>query len=127
MRITITDIRDAERLVSFTSAAGAASGIWRGSRSPQIGQCDVELDIPGRLRWGHGIAKSNRTSAGLRELDGECELVGRAIEWDGAGVLTIEVGGGIVLVETADRPADDVVAGYVALRVPVLELYPSAL
>jgi hypothetical protein len=126
MRITVTEIRDAApHTVWFTSAAGSATGIWRGETPPGLQDYDVELEVPGKLRWGQDAEIDAGARAGLRELDGESQIVGRAVECDTAGVLSLEIGGTIVMVELSSHPFADVAGATVSVRVQHLEIYPS--
>jgi hypothetical protein len=126
VRVTVTEIRGtAPHIVGFSSAAGSATGIWRGETPPGFRDYDVELEVPGKLRWGKDVDIDEGAPAGLRQFDGEGQIVARAVECDAAGVLSLELGGTIVMVELSNRPSADVAGATVSVRVQHLEIYPS--
>lgn len=98
VKVEIVRVVDAARgLVRFRSAAGSASGFWKGSGPAVLGEVHVELDLPAEVsEWevvpGLGFA----LEGGLRE-DAQASLTGEVLAVD--DVVTLRVGGDVVLVE----------------------------
>lgn len=128
MRVTVTGIRgSAPSLVEFTSDVGNADAIWRGHSPPELQDYDVELNIPGQLRWGAEAEIDAAAAAGISRVGAETRVVGRVVECDDIGVLSLELAGSLVMVELADGPPSDVAGANVSLRIRRLELYPSSI
>jgi hypothetical protein len=129
VRVAITDIRgSAPPLIAFTSAAGSADAIWRGDSPPELREYDVELDVPGQIRWGQDAEIDAMSAPGISRLGEEVRVVGRVLDYDDVGVLSLEFAGTLVMVQVADGPSPDVVVGtVVSVRVRQLEIYPSSI
>jgi hypothetical protein len=52
-------------------------------------------------------------------------LTGRAVDYRSDGVLSIDLGGSIVMLDIEGTPPPDVVGRMVEFDSPVLELYPT--
>jgi hypothetical protein len=100
-------------------------GFGTETRPPSLDDYDIELEVPGRLRWGDDVEIDAAATVGLREVDGDNQIVGRANECDAAGVLSLDIGGSIVMLELANRPSADLAGAIVSVRVQRLEIHPA--
>ena len=115
-------------IVHFESQLGSAYARWIGSTPERGIEYDVELEVPGTLRWGREIrGKSETTVAEERifEQGGTVHLVGRLESIDEQGTGTIRFGGDIVLIEIVDVPRT--IPGWVHICVPQLQLFDISL
>ncbi|MEA2274338.1 MAG: hypothetical protein QOI98_3046 [Solirubrobacteraceae bacterium] len=113
------------RSVSFSSPAGHATAVWRGEKLPDPGDYDVELDIPVELRWGRDLRERENLAPGIEQTSDGYRLAGRAVDLGSDGVLAIDLGGSIVMLDTEGTPPTNVVGKMVEFDSPVLELYPT--
>ena len=128
MRVTVSAIRGSvPPLVEFRSVAGGADAIWRGDVPPELQDYDVELEVPEQLRWGQDAGVDAEAAAGISHLGSDTRIVGRVLECDDVGVLSVEVAGTLIMVELTERPPANIAGANVSLRVRRLELYPSSL
>jgi hypothetical protein len=126
VRIRIDESSDAlSRSVSFSSLAGHATAVWRGQTLPDPGDHDVEFEIPIELQWGRNLRERANLAPGIEQTSDGYRLAGRAVDLGSDGVLAIDVGGSIVMLDTDGTPPANVVGRMVEFDSPVLELYPT--
>jgi hypothetical protein len=114
--------------VTFACAAGVAAGVWRGAELPVPRQhLDVEWDILGSLHWGVSAVPATEATDFVGSLDEAVVIRGRIeLAADENSVVTIKVGGGLVLTEIVDLPTRS--AGvWVELRGVKVDLYPTGI
>jgi hypothetical protein len=91
------------RSVIIRTENGEARVVWRGDAPPSVGETNVELTLPGPLRWGTEVmpaASGERT--GIRE-DGS--VVALVDEIDVDGVMKLRIGYGLVMIApTGNQP-----------------------
>lgn len=97
MIVSITSVR--LPFVDFVINHITCSGVWAdGSQPPSEGVCDVEMDVDGILKWGVDIGED------LEPRPGMCLLVGRPLSTNEDGVVAVNIGGGVVLLEVEGAP-----------------------
>ncbi len=117
MRIEIIEVLD-DGLVRFGSALGTACARWRGTEPPRTGPVDVELEIPDQVRTWAAVPPGEPALSGA----GERILMTAPVAANDGGVVTLRLGGSVVLTELgapAVRPG-----AWLRLTVERLELYP---
>lgn len=126
MRITIDEISADGAVVRFTHDAGRTDGVWRGEGPARVGPAEVEWAVPGRFWWQDDLRVRPAQGGVLDLRDEEHPVTGTAVAFDAAaGVLTLEISGGLVLVDTnGDAPAD-LIGQTVEVDSPLIELFPS--
>jgi hypothetical protein len=126
MRVRIDQSADARtQAVPFSSSVGRSAGIWRSDTPPDPGEYDVELEIPGTLRWEHEIHPGVGPGPGLGETPDAYLVTGRVVNLEPDGSLTLDVDGSVVMVDTDGSLPAGMVGELVELHTPVLELYPT--
>jgi len=126
MKIWIDEAgNDGSQSVRFSSPAGHATAVWRGGTLPDPGDYDVELEVPIELQWGRDLRERENLAAGIQQTADGYRLSGRAVDLGSDGVLAIDVGGSILMLDTTGTPPADIVGRMVELESPVLELYPT--
>ncbi|MFE0461616.1 hypothetical protein ACFW1A_20430 [Kitasatospora sp. NPDC058965] len=128
MRVEVTRILDAsEGLVSFRCALGHATARWAGSTPLQLGEFDVEFDIPEEItRWIVLTDPAPGSIAGDVEEETGVSLTGTVVDV-GEGddpVVSIRLGSDIVMIEAPDRKWDVTPGDGVSMQVPVIRMYP---
>ena len=127
MKIWIDEAGDgASPVVSFSSPAGHATAVWRGRTPPHPGEHDVELEVADPLRWGRDLREYRGPAAAIEQTEGGYRLRGRAVRLDD-GVLAVDVGGGILMLDTEGDPPAEVAGRMLEFDSPVLELYPTGI
>lgn len=120
MHAEITDV-DGGR-IRFTSPLGTADATWRGAEPPRAGWAHVELDFPAGIRaWAvvpDGVPE-------LRGTGGTVCVTARVAAYTPEdGVVTLDLGGSVVLAELP-APAPEIRPGaWLRLTAGGLDLYP---
>jgi hypothetical protein len=126
MRIRIDEPGDARsQSVSFSGPVGHATAVWRGNTLPDTGDHDVEVEIPVALHWGRDLRERATPAVGIQQTADGYRLTGRVVDHGSDGVLAIDLGGSIVMLDAEGTPPADVVGRMVEFDSPVLELYPT--
>jgi hypothetical protein len=123
MRIHVSEIRSHRAdiaIVKFESPLGGATAQWAGTK-PDIGALyEVELEVPGLLTWGSDIVETLARES-IYEEGGRICLVGCVQSLGDDGVVAIQVGNDIVLVETVGAPS--AIPRRVLICVPEIKLF----
>ncbi|MCC2279167.1 hypothetical protein LKL35_27615 [Streptomyces sp. ET3-23] len=127
MNIEIVQIIDTENsLVRFTSPAGSASGVWCGEQKPQLGNYNVEFEIPDEVQcWTLAQA-----SCGAIEDAGDrpgVSVTGMVERVDEDSVVTLRIQSDVLLIETPKNARMATPGTYLNFTAPFLELYPYQL
>lgn len=126
MRIFILkadDGKDPE--VTIRTAKGEARVVWRGSTPPEVGETNVELDVPGALHWGLEVvpaASGERVGVGR---DGS--LVGAVIGVDPDGVVKLGLDGGLLMIDPKGTPPPLRMGDLISIKGVRIEVYPEDL
>lgn len=121
----IVPVAHSDHQVQFTSDAGETVVGWRGDGPPTLGEAvDVELDIPDRLHWSE-VDVVDAEPGLLREP--ETVARARVVAVDEDGVLTLAVGGAILLLETYGPAPDDLPGRVVQVRAERISVWPTNL
>jgi hypothetical protein len=123
MRVTVAATADG--LVQIGSPGVRGTGEWRGAAAPVVGaEVDVELEPAGQVDWADVVL-----DPALHDIvhpgDGELVLDGLVDDVDQYGVLTLQLVGGFVLIDTTGDPPFGIVGRRVRLFVRGTVLYPS--
>jgi hypothetical protein len=118
--------KSGERLVLETPA-GTIGGLWRGHGAVDLNDVlDVELELPRSHDWSE-IDCVRDDKPNLWGSRSDPWLEGIALDVDELGVLTLDVAGAILLVDTTGDPPDGIVGERVRLRSVDLEFHPVGL
>lgn len=125
MRITIHEISTDGTVVSFSHDSGRADGVWHGDTPPQLGSLDVEWAVPGRFWWEDDL-RVRPAQGGVIDLrDQQHPVTGKAVAYDDRGVLTLQIGDGLVLVETNGKAPRSLIGETVEVDSPLIEIFPT--
>lgn len=117
----VTEAQANSAMVSFSSALGNASARWMGL-PPIVGnEYEVEIDVPGILKWGDEISESLTPVESIFEEGGQVCIVGQLKSIDEDGVAAIQFSNDIVLVEVNSTPGS--VPSHVLIKIPHLQLF----
>lgn len=106
MQVHITDvnIRGKDVSVSFLSTEGAGNALWYGEY-PKVGRIyEVEIEVPGILRWGESIKASEKNTTSISNEGDNIYIVGIVNSIDENGVVVVQIGNEAILVETVNWP-----------------------
>ncbi|WP_427894495.1 hypothetical protein ACQHIV_14345 [Kribbella sp. GL6] len=119
----ILPVAHATHQIQFTSDPGETVMGWRGAAPPVLGEpVDVELDIDDTLHWSE-IAVVDAEPGFFRSPAAVARL--RVIALADDGVLTLSVGGAVLLLETYGPPPDGVVGRVLEVESARLAAYPT--
>ena len=128
MKLHINQVINAQAesaTVSFSSTYGNATSRWVGT-PPEVGcDYDVEIDVPGILRWNTEISKAQTSVQSIFEDDGKVCIFGQLKSIDEAGVAVIQLHDDMILVEVKGIPSP--IPDYVLIKVPFLQLFDANL
>lgn len=127
MRVEVLQaLSPSQGIVCFRCEAGVASGRWMGSNPAEVGQFDVEIEVPGEVaEWTaapSGVASLSEASG----AESVTIITGEVVRFDDGddSVVEIRVGSDILLIEIPNRRSDLPLKGLISFRVPNIQLYP---
>jgi hypothetical protein len=127
MRVEVLQVLDpSQGIVRFRCEFGVASGRWMGSNLAEMGQFDIEIEVPEEVsEWA--AVPSGVTS--LAEADGAKSgalITGEVVRFDDGDDSVVEIGVGmdILLIEIPNRRSKLSVKGLVSCQAPEMQLYP---
>jgi hypothetical protein len=100
---SLANVLSHQTFVSFASTIGRAHGRWVGPRPEIKSEYEVELEIPGPLRWGEQINVTEQMIPAVFEQGGDTFLIGTLQRFDGT-VAEVTLADSVMLVEL-DRVA----------------------
>lgn len=116
--------------VEFSGRIGAGIGRWSGAGEPVEGRFDVEFDVSLPVRWSSiavlecgGEERVEVSAVGPTLVD----VLGRVLDCDEEGVLSLAVGATNLLLDTTGEPILGVVGRRVRVNGLALELFPYEL
>ena len=121
----IVEIKPDAATVSFSTHLGDASGQWVGELPTVGGNYEVEIEVPGVLKWNTEISETQRTVESVFEENSQVCIVGRLQSIDDDGVAAIQLCNDILLVEIVGTPSS--IPCEVLIRVPLLRLFDTRL
>jgi len=95
----------AEVLVRFRSGSAFASGRWMGSSPVNVGQLDVEIEIPEEVVEWMTVRSGDTSLSETAETESDTILTGQVVRFDDGddSIIEIRVGSDILLIEIPDR------------------------
>lgn len=114
MRISIervTQLPSGDSLITFVAQFGTASGKWAGPPPGAGNECDVELEIPGPLKWGDDICEVDNGEPAIFQRGEATYIVGRLQAMNEDGIAEVTLRDAVVVVEVSDggcKPPCDV-------------------
>jgi hypothetical protein len=126
MRVALGKVLNGDPPTVVVTAPGVVGvGRWRGETPPMaMTDVDVELEVPGEVDW-RGILVARELPGHLVPVEDEMLLRGVVQDIDQDGVLTLRIGGAVVLLDTVGEPPLDVVGEHVAVLARHTEIYPT--
>jgi len=121
----IVEIKPGAATVSFGTQLGDASGQWVGDLPIVGGNYEVEIEVPGVLKWNTEISETQSTVESVFEENSRVCIVGRLLAIDDDGVAAIELCGDIILVEIVGTPSS--IPCSVLIIVPSIRLFDTHL
>ncbi|MFI6143963.1 hypothetical protein [Streptomyces sp. NPDC051109] len=109
----------------FKCESGIASGRWMGPNPAEVGQFDVEIEVPEEVAdWTAG--PSGATSLSEVGVDSATLITGRVVKFDDGddSVVEIRVGSDILLIEIPNRRSELPAEGFISFRASEIQLYP---
>ena len=123
MRIRVESLEQAGQVatVSFTCLVGSARARWMGGVPIVSVDYEVELEVPGILKWGEQIVETKQTRPAISQQAAQALIVGTLSAMRSEGVAEVRVGDDIILVEV-DRIGGKVPCN-VVIRTADLQLF----
>jgi hypothetical protein len=129
VRITVTAFSGGSPpIVAFETTFGSGAGCWT-TELPTPGRSyHVEFEIEDELAWGQQVRLASGDGVSLAIVGGDVRIRAGCEAVDG-GLVTLSVGGSLLMVEVADAPVD-LAAGTVVevvLEKQAIRLFPYEL
>ncbi len=126
MRVEVLQVlAPSQGIVRFKCESGIASGRWMGSNPAEVGQFDVEIEVPEDVAdWT--ADPSGATSLSEAGAESATLITGQVVRFDDGddSVVEIRVGSDILLIEIPNRRSELTVEGFISFRAPEIQLYP---
>lgn len=123
MRVTLHQVRDVKAgraTVTFESPLGWATAQWVGPRPVEGVTRQVAMVVPGALTWGYEAVATADPDAIFEDRARIC-MVGRVLENDDDGFITLAIGDAVVPVTLANAPGR--LPKRLLIRAPLLQLF----
>jgi hypothetical protein len=127
MRIEVLKVVDPPQgVVSFRCESGTANGFWKGSRSAEVAEFDVEIEVPEEVAEWVPSASGSTSLSGITEDAFAVLVTGEVVACgsDDDPVVELRVGAGVILAEITDRRSELSVGDLISFRTPEIHLYP---
>ncbi|ACU36773.1 hypothetical protein KCV87_05795 [Actinosynnema pretiosum subsp. pretiosum] len=128
MKVEIVEVADpgsGQVVFRLAGARDAASGYWSSGEDAQVGECAVELDVPGEVTAWSVVAPPEPPESAVVDVDGGVAITAEVLPREDAdGAFALRVGVGVVLVELSGDVSAVAPGTWVSLSVPKVVLYP---
>jgi hypothetical protein len=115
-----------DRLVRVRTASGEFVGTWEGEDPVSVGQCvDIELDIGTTINWDDIELRPAGRPALEPIADDRVRVTGVVIEVDHSGVMVLDLGNGLLSLDTEGLPPTRVVGQLVSTTLHGIKVYPT--
>lgn len=130
MRVEVLQVLDSvQGIVYFRCESGAASGRWMGSNPAEMGQFDIEIEVPEEVAEWAAVPWGVTSLSEAAGAESAALITGEVVRFDDGddSVVEIRVGADILLIEIPNRRSELPVEGLISFRVPEIQLYPYEL
>ncbi|MFJ2092138.1 hypothetical protein ACIOEW_23135 [Streptomyces sp. NPDC087901] len=127
MRVEVIQVlAPSHEFVRFECDSGTASGRWMGLGPAELGQFDVEIEVPEEVAEWTAVPSGDTSISGGVGRGHAANMVCRVLGFDEGddSVVGVRVGLDIILIEILNRRSEIPLGGLISFRTPEIQIYP---